>query len=308
MGTALWKARGRAETRGGGSETVGSACSCCNSVAGPSQAATDSDSARACRALLPSRGQRGALEPLENHQGFGAHVSYPLNFIPTSLPPRPHTPDPKSAGLSPPTQPRFSHQGLQPLRSTGSQRRARAPGSGRGVGGESEREPPERGGDTRSATPGPLESSWKGRAPRPSVSGRVLDARRAAGAGSERTPSGLPISSQAAKGPHRWFQFPLSLLGVLEATCKQLSPLPRGTSALPECRPPINTQAVTAFSTPRRALYSLRSDASLFPLSSRIFLHSSILYFSFSHFLKVRERCGRRMLAAARFLLSNVPL
>lgn len=43
---------------------MGSADSCGNSVARPSQEALHSDCVWACWALLPSRGQRGALEPL----------------------------------------------------------------------------------------------------------------------------------------------------------------------------------------------------------------------------------------------------
>lgn len=45
-------------------QTLGSACLCCNSVVGPSQAATDSNCAWACWALLPSRGQRECFETI----------------------------------------------------------------------------------------------------------------------------------------------------------------------------------------------------------------------------------------------------
>lgn len=77
IGTALWKARGRVETRGGrfgGSEIVGSACSCCNSVAGPSQAAIGSEYAWACWALLPSRGQSGCFRTVREFIRDMVHV------------------------------------------------------------------------------------------------------------------------------------------------------------------------------------------------------------------------------------------
>lgn len=66
------------------------------------------------------------------------------------------------------------------------------------------------------------------------VPGRILYARRAAGAGSERTPSGFPRSSQAAKGPRRVFSILfLPAGGLLEATCERPHPTaPCPTSAL----------------------------------------------------------------------------
>lgn len=56
------------------SETVGLTCFCCNSVAGPSQAAIDSGCAWACWALLPSRGQKRYFGTVREFIGDLVHV------------------------------------------------------------------------------------------------------------------------------------------------------------------------------------------------------------------------------------------
>lgn len=56
-------------------------------------------------------------------------------------------------------------------------------------------------------------------------------------------------------------------------------------------------------------LRALRFAFSCIPLSFLLSNSFLLHYFSFSlFFFKIRERCGRSTLAAARFLLSNVPL
>lgn len=205
----------------------------------------------------------GALEPLGNSQGFGARVPYPLNFIPTSLPPRPHILDPQKCGVLASRAAALQLRGSGPLRSAGSQRRVSGRGSSGGVGGESEggvgildprsltrRAPPRR--DALPFSPG---------------SDRVLDARAAAGAGSERTPSGFPRSSQVAKGPRRGFPIPfLPAWGV--GGHSQRTPAP--------CPPPHKRALVVRTKNKHTggycffnsALRALRVAFSCFPLSS----------------------------------------
>lgn len=227
MGTALCKARGRVETRGGGSETVGSARSCCNSVAGPSRAAADSDCAWACWALLPSRGQRGCFEPLGNDQGFGAHVSCPLNFIPISSPPKPHILDPRNAGFLASRAATLQLRSSPPLRSAGSQRRVRAQG-GAGAWAENQSEGRTKAVgilDLRSLTRwnlwNPLEGTRSrslGLRPGP---GRERSGGSRVGAHTFRVPPEVPRLQRDLAG---CFQFPFSLRGVLEPLANNSAP------------------------------------------------------------------------------------
>lgn len=91
-------------------ETVGLACSCCNSVAGPSQTATHGGCARAGWALLPSRGRRGCFGTMREFIGDLAHV-FPVRstsfFL---LSQQNHTSStPKCEGFSPPAQPLYGY-------------------------------------------------------------------------------------------------------------------------------------------------------------------------------------------------------
>lgn len=72
-----------------------------------------------------------------------------------------------------------------------------------------------------------------------------------------------------------------------EDTCKPphlTAPRPALRSykrALSKCRHQINTQEITALSTPRCELYASLSVTALFPLASRIFFPSSLLFLFF---------------------------
>lgn len=123
------------------------------------------------------------------------------------------------------------------------------------------------------------------------------------------TPSGFPRSCRAAKGRRPMFSMLfLPAKGVGGHLQTALPPAPH--PALPVSSPSANpkqTQAV--YSVSKTALRALRFAFGCIPLSSLLsdcpFFSSTSLFLSF---FKIRERGGRGTPAAARFLLSNVPL
>ena len=217
----------------------------------------------------------------------------------------------RGAGFSPPTQPLCNYQSPQHYTQPGVNS-----GSGsQGAAGMWAANPREGG------TKVPEVQDWRPltrwNPPRRDfvpVPGERSPGLEGSGAGQGRSAHlpGSPEVPRLQRDPRRVFSILFLPVGgrVSEAASKPphlTAPRPALRSykrALSECRHQINTQEAIALSTPRCALYASLSVTSLFPLASRIFFPSSIS----RSFFKIRERCGRRTLAAARFLLSNVPL
>lgn len=176
---------------------MGSADSCGNSVARPSQEALHSDCVWACWALLPSRGQRGALEPLGDFwRVWYTRFLSPRHHSTTKIA-HPRPPEvrgsrlqrSRSAATNLPntTLSLVSAQGQGPReqQECGRQTRGREAQKFRGAGPE---------------TPRPLESSSEGLCPSPRREESWTGEERCGvrvGAHTFR----VPRSSQAAKGP-----------------------------------------------------------------------------------------------------------
>lgn len=158
-----------------------------------------------------------------------------------------------------------------------------------------------------SRIPDTLESSSKGRAPFQSQAGSWAQEERREQGRSSHLP-GSPEVPRLQRDFAGCFQFSFFLLGVLEALANNLPPVPPPPPAklALSAQTPNEHTGDYCFFNPR--LCAFRCAFSCIPLSSRNFLLSSLLFLSFSLFFKIREQCGRRTLAAARFLLSNVPL
>lgn len=266
---------------------MGSADSCGNSVARPSQEALHSDCVWACWALLPSRGQRGALEALGDFWRV---------WCTCFLSPRLHS---FTTKIAHPRPPEVRGSRLQRSRSatTNLPNTALSLVSTQGQG---PREQQECGRQTRGRAAQTFPRCWTGD---PSPAGillrgtlsqsqarGVLDRRGAArGQGRSAHLPGSPEVPRLQRDPRRVFSIIFLPVGgrVSEATCKpphltaSRPALRSYKRALSECRHQINTQEATALSTPRCALYASLSVTSLFPLASRIFFPSSLLFLSF---------------------------
>lgn len=120
------------------SETLGSTCSCCNSVAGSSQAAIDSGCAWACWALLPSRGQKRCFGTVREFIGDLVHVILSAQLHALFFTNKTAYPQPQKCRVLASRAAVLQLRITPPRRSTWSQLGVRSPESCRGVGGESE--------------------------------------------------------------------------------------------------------------------------------------------------------------------------
>lgn len=265
---------------------MGSADSWGNSVARPSQEALHSDCVWACWALLPSRGQRGALEPLGDFwRVWCTRFLSPRHHSTTKIA-HPRPPEVRgsrlqrrrSAATNLPntTLSLVSAQGQGPReqQECGRQTRGREAQKFRGAGPE---------------TPSPAGILLRGTLSQSQVRG-VLDRRGAVrGQGRRAHLPGSPEVPRLQRDLCRVFSilFLPAVGRVSEDTCKPphlTAPRPALRSykrALSKCRHQINTQEATALSTPSCALYASLSVTALFPLASRIFFPSSLLFLFF---------------------------
>lgn len=203
------------------SETVGSTCSCCNLVAGPSQAAIDRGCDWACWALLPSRGQKRCFATVRGFIGDLVHV-FPICSTSCFLLYQQNHPEHQMCGVLASRAAVLQLRISPPLRSTWSQHRVRGPGSRTGVGGESERGKNKSSRDTGPGIPDTQNPPRRDEFPfsQSQAGSRTLEERREQGR-SSRLP-GSPEVPRLQKDVARCFNFSFFLLGVLEATCKQL--------------------------------------------------------------------------------------
>lgn len=255
------------------SETLGSTRSCCNSAAGSSQAAIDSGCAWACWALLPSRGQKRCFGTVREFIGDLVHVILSARLHALFFTKKTAYPQPQKCRVLASRAAVLQLRISPPRCSTRSQLRVRSPREPQGCGRRIRVRAEQKFSGYWTREPGHAEILLGNALPfSQSQTGRVQDARRAAGAGSERTPSGFPTSSQAAKGHRPVFSFFVlparGAGGHLQTTLPVHPPPPRpllSLRVLQVQKPKINKAAVMAFSNARYALCALRLVASLIP-------------------------------------------